>query len=217
MTKKIHKKPVGTIGPIRLCAAGAEFHKVRFPDTKDEIEALIVQAFASEIMPDGLMITNVDQNAENDFDFFLKTTDGNKYLELIEVAPLENLRGSYKVAPSTYKPYDFAAYILSKVLSKSVRYRGAKKSGIVLLIYITHWSFTLSESVITLLQYWLTTQSHSFERIYCYQPIDPASGVRHLVFPTPLDHWSTFVPDAFKDKLVHNLSPLLWNPMPHTL
>lgn len=216
MTKKIHKKPIGTIGPVSLCVSGAEFRPIRFPETKDEIEALIVRAFASEIMPDGLMITNVNQNAENDFDFILKTTDGNKYLELMEVAPLENLRGSYKVAPSTYKPYDFAEYILSKVLGKSVRYQGAKKSEIILLIYITHWSFTLSESVITLLQYWLATQSHSFERVYCYQPIDPASGVRHLLFPTPSDHWSTVAPDAFKDNLVQNLSPLHWNPMPHT-
>lgn len=211
---KSHRKPVGKIGPVRISSEGAEFQRLAFPETKDEIEAFIVQAFTSETLPGGLRIKSVHQNRENDFDFKVKTTEGSKYLELMEIAPLENLRGSYEAAPAKYKPYDFANYILTKILGKSGRYDGEKRSSIVLLLYITDWSFTLSESVIALLQYWLTRQPHSFEYVFCYQPIDHAAGVRHLIFPTPADHWATFDPETLRENEVHNLSPLKWELLP---
>jgi hypothetical protein len=91
------------------------------------------------------------------------------------IAPLENLRGSYEKAPSSYRPYDFAEYIFAKINRKSERYRGAAASNICLLIYITDWAFTLSQTVVALLQYWSAHQSHSFQYIFCYSPFDVES------------------------------------------
>lgn len=157
-----------------------------------------------------LRISEWKQNHQNDFDFSVVTTEGPKFLELMEIAPLENLRGSYDKAPSSYKPYDFAAYILAKINGKSERYRGAASSNICLLMYITDWAFTLSPTVIALLQYWTAHQSHSFQYIFCYSPIDTESGIANLIYPTPKNFWKSFNPDTYRENVVHNLSPLKW-------
>ena len=61
----------------------------------------------------------------------LKIDGESSYLELIEIAPLEHIRGSYEDAPSSYKPYDFAEYILSKLMGKSNKYQNSTNSDIV--------------------------------------------------------------------------------------
>jgi len=208
--RKRPRKPVGVSGTIWITAAGPEFQTVPFPDTKEEIEAYIVRAFASRVLPSGLVIRSVHQNKENDFDFTVKTSDGSKCLELMEVAPLENVRGSYEAAPSTYNPYDFASYILGKALGKSSRYEGVKKSKIVLLLYVTDWSFSLSETTISLLQYWLTTNPHVFEYVFLYEPTGTNDGTTRLLAPTPKVHWATFDPECYRDNEVRNLSPTGW-------
>src|SRR5690606_18601095 len=130
--------------------------------------------------------------------------------ELMEIAPLENLRGSYASAPSQYKPYDFAQYIYGKAMKKSSRYVGKKSPRIVLLVYVTNWSFILSESVVCLLQYWLQSDPHNFEQVYVHHPVEPGFGFTSLLFPTPAVHWKNFDPATLKDNVVQNLSPLEW-------
>ncbi len=126
------RKPTGTTGPLHVSAEGAQFFQLEFPRTKEEIESFIVEAFLSNSGSMPLRISEWKQNNQNDFDFSVKTTEGPKFLELMEIAPLENLRGSYEKAPSSYKPYDFAAYILAKINDKSERYHGAASSSICL-------------------------------------------------------------------------------------
>lgn len=205
-----HRKPTGTTGPLHVSAEGAEFLQLEFPRTKEEIESFIVEAFVRNSGSMPLRISEWKQNHQNDFDFSVVTTEGPKFLELMEIAPLENLRGSYDKAPSSYKPYDFAAYILAKINGKSERYRGAASSNICLLMYITDWAFTLSPTVIALLQYWTAHQSHSFQYIFCYSPIDTESGIANLIYPTPKNFWKSFNPDTYRENVVHNLSPLKW-------
>lgn len=207
------RKPTGTIGPLQVSAAGAEFLQVEFPRTKEEVEHFILEAFIRDSGSLPLRISEWKQNRQNDFDFSIGTTEGPKFLELMEIAPLENLRGSYDKAPSSYKPYDFAEYILAKINGKSERYRGAASSNICLLMYVTDWAFTLSQTVIALLQYWSAHQSHSFQYIFCYSPIDAESGIAHLIYPTPKDFWKNFSPDAYRENVVHNFSPLKWEVM----
>lgn len=208
------QKPTGITGALHVSAEGVEFLQLEFPKTKEEIETFIVEAFVrnSGLMP--LQISEWKQNHQNDFDFSIGTTEGPKFLELMEIAPLENLRGSYDKAPSSYKPYDFAAYILAKINGKSERYRGATSSNICLLMYVTDWAFTLNKTVIALLQYWAAHQSHSFQYIFCYSPIDTESGVANLIYPTPQDFWKSFNPDAYRENIVHNLLPHKWELAP---
>jgi len=93
------RKPTGTTGPLHVSAEEAEFLQLEFPSTKEEIEEFIVEAFVrnSDSMP--LRISEWKQNHQNDFDFSVVTTEGPKFLELMEIAPLENLRGSYDKHP----------------------------------------------------------------------------------------------------------------------
>lgn len=208
--KRQPTKPTGTIGPVRLSGEGLEFQQIDFPRTKDEVEAFIVRSFLNSSGSLPLAIDNFSQNEQNDFDFTINTSEGRKYLELMEIAPLENLRGSYQSAPSKYKPYDFAEYIFKKMMGKSDKYQGAASSNICLLIYITDWAFTLSETIVALLQYWAAHKQHSFQYVFCYSPIDQNAGVTKLIFPTPLEFWSGFNPEAFRNNEVINLSPLKW-------
>jgi hypothetical protein len=204
------RKPTGTSGPLHVTADGAEFLQLEFPKTKEDIEKFIVKAFVANSGSMPLQISEYMQNRQNDFDFSVETAEGPKFLELMEIAPLENLHGSYDKAPSSYKPYDFAAYIHAKINGKSERYRGAASSRICLLVYATDWAFILSETVITLLQHWTAHQSHSFQYIFCFSPIDAGSGIANLIYPTPKDFWKSFSPDAYRENVVHNLSPLKW-------
>lgn len=217
MKKNHPTKPTGVNGPIEI-AIGAErnqveFLPIKFPSTKGEIEEFIVAGFLKEAKQKKILdssILGVQQNKLDDFDFSLNTSSGKKALELMEIAPLENLRGSYEKAPSSYKPYEFAEHILNKLMSKSSRYASSKGSGIVLLTYITDWRFDLSNTVITLLQYWCVSTQHSFEQIYCYTPTTKEEGVATLIYPTPKEFWQNFNPETYKDNVVHNIDPTSW-------
>jgi len=204
------KKPVGVNGPVHLSPGGAEFLQLKYPETKEGIELLIARSFVGSRLPDGIRITDLEQLDQDDFDFKIQTSSGSLHLELMEIAPLENLSGSYSAAPDHYKPYDFADFIYGKAMGKSVKYSGPKPPRIVLLLYVTDWAFVLSESVICLLQYWLQAEAHSFERVYVHQPIEPNFGVTHLLFPTPSSHWKTFDPDSLRENVVRNFSPVKW-------
>ena len=212
--RRLPKKPVGTTGPTRIGPDGINFLKLEFPANKEDIEDFIVAAFSTESLPGGLTIKSRHQNRENDLDFTIKTNFGKKFLELMEIAPLENLRGSYEKAPASYKPFDFASYIHAKAMGKSNHYSSPKKPKIVLLLYVTDWSFTLSESVVCLLQYWFCTQPHCFEWIFTYHPIDQTTGIRHLIYPTPATYWTTFNAESLREIIVHNLSPMEWQVAP---
>ena len=214
------RKPTGESGVTKISTgpdgARAEFEQLEFPKTKDQIEKLIVSNFLRLAPSTGVFSfpdCAVEQNPESDLDFTLKCDDKKaRKLELMEVAPLEHLRGSYEAAPTSYKPYDFARYILEKALGKSKKYGSSNRTELHLLIYITDWRFILSESVTALLQYWTLTTPHNFAGIYVYMPITKAEGIPQLIFPTPRKHWKSFNPDAHRENVVHNLDPKGWKP-----
>jgi len=207
---KSSKKPVGTNGPVSISENEIEFQKLEYPKSKEAIEIAIVRSFADGNIPGGLQISSFYQQDQNDFDFKVESNCGDLYLELMEIAPLEHLHGSYANAPSEYKPYDFSKYIFDKAMGKSTRYGGSKVPRIVLLLYITDWAFVLSDSVICLLQFWMQNQAHSFLKVFVHQPIQEGFGISHLIYPTPGVHWRKFDPESLKDNLVKNISPVQW-------
>ena len=130
----------------------------------------------------------------------------------MEIAPLENLQGKYKNAPSSYKPYDFAEWIYNKIMRKSDKYAGMVETKIILLLYITHWTFSLDKIATELLQYWIAENKNNFELIYFYSPCTEDFGRPQLISPTSLDVFKkrNFSPKRFKDIIVHLLSPFDW-------
>ena len=208
------KKPVGLNGPVRITLGAdrseVEFEAIDFPKAKEEIEEVIVKGFLRDAVANNFLppvSVAPQQNAQDDFDFLL-ALEGQKpkELELMEVAPLEHLRGSYAEACPRYKPYDFAEYIKRKILKKAGRYRTSTGSGLLLLVYVTDWKFVLSDSVIRLLQHWMASSSHCFEAIYTYEPIDRLAGVVNVIFPSAPG--VGFNPETFRSLEVEDASPV---------
>lgn len=219
MTKKKPHKPTGETGPVQMTVtadgAKAEFQKLEFPSAKDEIEAFIVGGFlraapSTGVFPEGC---TAEQNPESDLDFTLICPDNQpRKMDLMEIAPLEDVQGSYAAAPDRHRPYDFAEKILGKITGKSDKYGAAGKTEFHLLMYKTDWKFTISETVVSLLQYWTVTTPHNFAGIYLYMPIDETGGVSNLIYPTPAEFWDGFDPEAFRNNEVINLDPKEWRP-----
>jgi hypothetical protein len=217
MTKRT-RKPSGAIGPFEVHYDGTRVNVqsrfVQFPQTKKEIEDLIVHGFATQACREGILPSSVRirRNRIDDFDFTVEAPHSVRYLELMEVAPLEGIGGSHHAASGTFRPYDLARGAMDKLQQKSIRYSGvARTTGIVLLLYITHWTFTPNDTTIMLLQYWCHHESHCFEEIYFYRPHDQESGTLAVLHPTPKEHWqqwTRFDPESCWDDVVHNLMPV---------
>jgi hypothetical protein len=213
-------KPTGETGPTLISfgpqGVKSEFQQLAFPKQKEAVEALIIQGFlrtAGALLP--FHIESCTPNQQDDFDFSLTTSAGPKNVELAEVALLDNQTPSYRAAPASYKPYDFAQRVLDLILSKSAHYAQRPPTGLHLLLYITHWAFIPSESALKLLQFWTLKRAHGFEGVYWYAPIASQDGIPFLIYPTPSEQWSTFDPESFRSSEVHNLNPRGWVPGSH--
>jgi hypothetical protein len=193
-----------------MTSDSVEFLPIEFPRTKEAVEQFIVGAFARGPVRSWIGLSAFSQNAENDFDFTVETREGSKYLELMEVAPLENLRGSYDKAPNTYRPYDFSRYILAKISKKSTRYVVSERKSLILLLYTTDWAFSLHNTGLALLQYWLSKAEHGFSEVFLYEPLNQTAGLSHWLYPTPASHWASFDAEQHREDLVYVLSPYEW-------
>lgn len=216
MNEKIKPmKPTGETGLVIVSKNKTGFQQAEFPKNKEDIEKFIANGFLKSAQQQKILpfeVASYAQNELDDFDYFLQTSIGPRYLELMEIAPLENLQGKYKNAPSSYKPYDFAEWIYKKIMYKSDRYAGAVDAKITLLLYITHWTFTLDKIATELLKYWTVENKNNFDSIYFYSPCTENFGRPQLIFPTSLDCWKrkNFSPERCKDVTALVLSPLDW-------
>lgn len=204
-------------GPIKLSTGpsggNAEFLPLSFPKTKEDIETFIVRGFLTTVSRQDILPSALESLARNeldDFDFTVMTHNGPKYIELMEIAPLEHLGESYNKAHSSYKPYDFARYIMDKILGKSDRYISPTDIGLVLLLYVTDWHFKLNETTLRLLKYWTLDTRHCFEGIYYYSPAFKDTGVAEVIFPTAKDKWIGFNSETYRDVEAFPVDPRGW-------
>lgn len=194
----------------------AEYLKVDFPVLKGEQEKLIVEGFLksppiSEYRFLAFEGTSAEQNPENDFDFTLRSRNGNiSHLELTECAPFGKGTAGYSNAPSVHNSYDFASGLMNQMIGKSTKYGSSPKGGLSLLVYETDWKFMPSQKALALLRYWSLTRRHIFAAIFWYHPIELSKGISELIFPTPTNRWADFSPDKYRDSVVTNLSPTGW-------
>ena len=209
------RKPTGKLGPVKVTVGpggSAEFEPIAFPVEKEEIESLIVRGFLGAVQNEPLADAwwgEVRQNPLDDFDFTVVSPSGTRGLELLEAVRMES-RGGYESVPSSLRPYEFAEHVLSDIFRKARRYASSVGDGIVLLIYVTDWRFTPSNTFVALLQYWLSSQPHCFMRIYLYTPATAEEGALFTLFPTPASYWHNFDPEDFRENVVHNLDPESW-------
>ncbi|MCH8081313.1 MAG: hypothetical protein IID52_02875 [Proteobacteria bacterium] len=208
-----NRKPTGKIGPITINLEDktAEFQPLQFPKGKAKIEEFIFKFFIKGLGKAGRtfykIVSYPTQNQENDFDFTLETEFGDEYLDLMEVAPLEKIGGSYEAASSSYNHGEMADWVWSKLISKSKKYGSASTPHIHLLLYSTDWRFRLSEGVIRLLAFWAITREHCFKTIIYFVPDDATHDEAKII--SPCDH------DLFKgydEEAARSRKSLIGNP-----
>jgi hypothetical protein len=209
------KKPIGQNGFFKVTVDGAgtasgEFVSVAYPAKKDGQELVIatafVQAMADGVHADGLspLFANLAPLTENHFDFSVTAQGSPAYLELQEIAPLT---GPYATAPAQYKPYDHAQHILAKIRAKATKYPDDGGAPIFLLVYVTHRSFALSDTVIACLRVWLQQEATPFRAIFAFTPLPEAGGIAKWLAPVPPDLIAGFDPESVRDNTVLNVNP----------
>src|ERR1700733_1939845 len=117
----------GEIGPIRAIAGPqggtVKWEKIALPDGKSDIESFYAQKFVTvfnrELPLPGLIITGIRQNPENSLDFTIGTTEGNKSLQLMEIAPFEFFGVPPDKVPNEHSPYDLGQFLHKKIMEKS--------------------------------------------------------------------------------------------------
>lgn len=183
-----HKKPTGTLGFVRIGVdQPPHFTKLDFPGGKEEIERFILEATVRKAERDGLNLFHLKahpvQNPENHFDFTLPTSNGEQYLDLMEVAPLSDTDGSYAKAPASYNQGDMADVILGLVLKKAAKYGVRMRTPLHLLMYTTDWRFRVSGETLQLVGCQLSKTEHCFSSVTHYVPDDAGDGELTMVFP----------------------------------
>ena len=213
--KREPQKPTGEIGPLLVAPGVADFQPVQRPARKADIELQVLRPFLLTAAGVGFLDFEVTSepkvNATDDFDFSIETTSGDKYVELLEVAPLG--AGAYEAAPSSYDVYEFADWIATAMFKKARRYIGATELGIVLVTYSTHWAFVPNDEVLFLLSCWTHTRNHCFESIYHTHPLDDHHHSVSRIFPIPGVNFERLDPEAFRGRTVLNLRPHRWIPI----
>lgn len=207
------RKPTGKIGPIifNLEDKTAEFQPIDFPKGKAEVEEFIFRFFIKGIGEVGKefykFVSDPTQNKENHFDFTLHTESGDEFLDLMEVAPLEKVSGSFEDVTFEYNHGEMADWIWGKIISKSKKYGNSKSVPLHLLIYSTDWGFRLSKGVINLLAFWANAREHCFRTIVYFAPDDPTHGEAKIIFPV-----SPKIFAKFKESETRNRKSIIGNP-----
>lgn len=192
-----HRKPTGKIGPIHMTGGKAsQFQPVGFPQTKADIEAKIL-AFTLRSLPSLAadlyrLAAEPIQNPEQDFDFTLPTVDGDEYLDLMEVAPLRQVGGSYERASGSYRHGDFADHIWNGIDAKSRKYGVATRTPIHLLLYTTDWRFLVADNVLDLVAFAALKRKHVFKSMVYSAPMDEETAFVVRVFPPPESDFADF-------------------------
>lgn len=204
--KKPPRKPAGMIGPIRMRLAdkSAEFTPIRFPKDKAERERYIVTFVTQGILKRGddpyQLTGNPVQNPESDFDFTLPTVAGTEYLDLMEIAPLDTVAGSYADAPGSYNHGEMADFICEKVLGKSRKYRAKPQPPIHLLLYSTDWRFRVGDGVLIIVAHCLARGDHGFKTVLYFVPDDETHGQAKRVYPLPPETFKSFDEQAARHR-----------------
>jgi hypothetical protein len=205
-SKRKPRKPTGTIGPIIIGPhdRGVEFRPIDFPTDKAEVERYIMTFVISGLRKTGTnfykLVGNPVQNPEDDFDFTLPTKSGKEYLELMEVAALDHVGGSYNAAPASYNHGELADYVYAKLMAKAKKYGSPSHVPVHLLLYTTDWRFRLSQNVLALLAYWCLRREHLFKTILYFVPDDATHGEARIVYPIASESLANFDEQAARNR-----------------
>ncbi|AZV21996.1 MAG: hypothetical protein E5Y74_24320 [Mesorhizobium sp.] len=209
--KQGRTKPQGASGPIKTGQDGAEWAVIPFPEDKAEREEMIARLFVKgfeiyvqmQSEPSWAPFGKPKQNLENDIDFTVMTSQGEKLMELAEFAPLKSHGGTFANAPKKIDPKEKTELALSLIQEKSAHQGGKDR---FLVIYATEQGFRIDPMTVERLRRILAIYPPNFERIYSASPIDLEYAAVSEIYPGKphhfwgsepidvLDQWNTYQP-----------------------
>lgn len=205
-------KPQGESGSVAVNGTGMKFQPIKFPGDKAEREALVARLFvkafdgwvASESEPSFKPFDEPEQNAENDLDFTIGTSRGEKLMELVEFAPLGTHGPQFTNAPLSVGPKEKAQLACEAVQKKSDHQGGDNR---FLLIYATEHGFWLDPVTIERMRRILKADPPKFDRVYYISMHDLESASVSEIFPgVPHHHFGSLTDeqmDATRVRLPH--------------
>lgn len=174
-------KPTGKVGAISIGPRGVDMEDIDFPADKEGIERYVAQQFVMHPPNDEVeffLPDTLQQNLQDDLDFSVDTRDGNKYLELMEFAPLGELRGDFGQIPTRHNVGVMADIFLREIEKKSTKY--SKVPDVFLVAYVTERALNLMP-YLRVIKSQLNQTSMSLERVY-YVSLHGTTGASSFRF-----------------------------------
>lgn len=206
-------KPTGKIGATQVSTATGQvaevtFDHIQFPTEKSAVERHVAESFIAsyaQFSGDDQFLREPQLNQENDFDLTVESNGSPAYLELMELRPA---KGRYtdeqQIKLDVGKYVD---WVLTEIRRKSSKYPRNLRQPLFLLLYVTHWAYLPSQSVIRLLQVELIKYRWVFNAIFLYIPLDSASGAPYWLYPTPHKVRRGIFVEELRGRTYFNLNP----------
>ena len=211
MNGRIHKKPIGETGKIRVTHSMGDpivtWDALRFPEGKPAQELVVASAFAKQLSTNSGTSWIVEQLDERDFDFALSSIEGRRYLELQEIVIPAPKRGTpYASREQVVHSKRFSETIISQIRKKALKYPRGTTCDLDLLVYPTHWRFLTSQIVRQVVAKYLKDNVHPFAHVFEFSMFDENSGVIQVLFPNE-QLLTNFRPENVTDHRYVNFDP----------
>lgn len=191
------KKPLGDQGPVHGTGGpeGMKWEKIEFSADKAERKLEFFNLWRSYMKHAlGIEVTGV-QNEENSFDFTVTFPAGRRvFMDLMEIIlPAPDGGQPYAKESDWRKIGDVANHIVGQIIAKSKKYGRAPPSGLHLLLYPTHYEFTLSPADMhSLIPSKIARAGQLvFERIWYVDVLDNETGIGSDLWPVAPDRLLT--------------------------
>lgn len=172
-------KPTGKVGAISIGSEGVKMENIDFSTHKEGIERYVAQQFVTHPPRDEIeffLAETLQQNLQDDLDFKVNTKAGSKYLELMEFAPLDQLRSGHDQVPTQHNVGVMADFFLKEIEKKSIKYSNVP--DIFLVTYTTERALNLMP-YLRVIKSQLNQSQLSLERIY-YVSLHGTTGASSL-------------------------------------
>jgi len=182
------KKPTGkrTLWHIKKEGARVESSIIRleFPDSKNEIEKLIVTIFCKAVVHEKCfkILSMPAKISDHDIDFRMNTSLGEMGVELVEDAPLT--KEGYENLKSQYTSEERYEYLKGLIQSKSNKYKNYDKTKTKsLIIYNTDGKLGTIDSITALIIKYCHMHKMVFDYIFYLNPRPDFTAALVLFYP----------------------------------
>ena len=186
------KKPRGYVGSVTVGqeVGGMRHEAVPFPETKEEIERLVIETFGRALdhtTREKFGITGFTKLPdENDLDCRVHSTRGDWLMDLVECVPAKLGGGGHEIAPNAYVCGETADRMVELIRAKSNKY-AALKSNPWLLMYATAWQFMPTNHEFTVVEHALINAPPQLGRVFFLYLFSGGQGGVTLLYPVDPD------------------------------